>query len=576
MKSRYVWTPVLATLLALPLVHAAVFPAFDWTSLSRMMGSMWNMLGSLFSFEYVSRNPAIMEGILKFLVFILVLRVVQVVCKNYITFINNDNKTSGIIGFVVAIITVIFTPNTFLFSSLVALLVPLLLIGGLVYVTFKKLKGGWLLNFFGVIVMLIAVYVTNFTITLFKNWKQFEPNYMAPFVMQTLDLILMVVFILFVVKLIMMFFDGTGTGEAIRNLFNRGPGEDETVRPAATVDPNAEARRAEEEAARRAAEEEAARRAAEAAARGETPPPVAPVVPPGVPGVGPIPPNPPRNVRHTRNPETSDVEISWTPPEGEMDHYIIQRRVELWTAIRGNWWTRLQMNMAGGWVDIGTSTSTSFVDDRHPTRRWFNPRRWTDYFNSVYHPGMSYEYRVAAVSSANLQSHWSASTVVPPDPAYWARVREMEAEERRARGEGADPEGPETDAEIEGQDFGEERTAIANALLAARNAITDAEVALPRHRAIDLANPPRNFLDLRADPDHARIRAQMEIFRRQLDAVQDRIVELQNALDQVEGHPRYREISRLALEDYRTYVHGLREVVLNLERLQNIDAAVIV
>ena len=112
----------LGGLVALPSAHAAVFD-----SISRSMGTAWNAVGAIFSFQYVSGSPVIQEGILKFLIFVLLLRVVMIALQKTGGKIFEDAKTSSIVGFVVAAITVIFTPNVFIFSAIILLLVPVTL-----------------------------------------------------------------------------------------------------------------------------------------------------------------------------------------------------------------------------------------------------------------------------------------------------------------------------------------------------------------------------------------------------------------------------------------------------------------
>jgi len=200
-------------LLAAPFVLAAPMPEMDFSSLSQAMGTVWNIIGALFSFEYVSDSPFIREGILKALVFILLLRVIQVVAKKIPQF--SDNKTSTIIGGVVAGITVLFTPNTFIFASVVALIVPLIIVFGIIFAVFKI---EWFNKTFfgrlcGLVLMLINMYVLQFCIKMFTSWNQFEPAYMAPFVLKSLGLLFVVVSIAFVIQIFRLFWGGTEENE---------------------------------------------------------------------------------------------------------------------------------------------------------------------------------------------------------------------------------------------------------------------------------------------------------------------------------------------------------------------------
>lgn len=206
---------LVATLFALVLsIPSVVAAPFD--NISKAMGTVWNAIGSLFSFQYVSGSPAIQEGILKFLIFILLLRVVMAVLQKAGEGKNSwlDAKTSGIIGFVVAAVTVIFTPNVFIFSSIILLLVPVLLAVLGFYFVFKgktdeTKTNPWLAAFILFILFLLLSFLQESVYTR----GNIAVGKMYPFTQTVMDLLILITIVLFVWKLLAAIFSiGSGSG----------------------------------------------------------------------------------------------------------------------------------------------------------------------------------------------------------------------------------------------------------------------------------------------------------------------------------------------------------------------------
>ena len=197
---------------------SSVFAApINWQPLAEAMGNIWNLLGAMFSFKFVANDPVIKQGILKFLIFILLLRVVQMAAKKGMaSFLQSDDeKTPIIVGIVVSLTTVIFTPNTILLSGVIMITIPLAVVLGLVYLAFSSemCTGTRLKHFFGVIVMLFAAEITMYLIDLYKNPTlggntMVDISYIPAFVYNILYFLQMIVWILFLVKIIYWLLDG--------------------------------------------------------------------------------------------------------------------------------------------------------------------------------------------------------------------------------------------------------------------------------------------------------------------------------------------------------------------------------
>jgi hypothetical protein len=193
----------LASLLAISSVFAA---PINWQPLGDAARNIWQMLGTLFT--SIPSDPVIRQGILKFLIFILLLRVVQMAAKvGMKSFLPaNDEKTPVIVGIVVAATTVFFTPNTILLSGVIMVVIPLAIVLGLVYFAFKTefCTKDRLHHFFGVLIMLFAAYITEFLIEIYKNPTSagIAAADIPPFVHNILSFLQMAVWILFLVKII--------------------------------------------------------------------------------------------------------------------------------------------------------------------------------------------------------------------------------------------------------------------------------------------------------------------------------------------------------------------------------------
>ena len=208
---------LLALLALAPSAHAA---AFD--SISKAMGTAWNAIGSVFSFNIA---PGLQEGVLKFLIFILILRVVMNVLEKTGGKAFNDPKTAGIIGFVVAAVTVLFTPNVFIFSSIILLLVPIALAGLAWWYVFrgssessdaKSKTPPWLAA-----LTLLAL----LTLLEFLNESVYVPGNIAvgnmyPFTSAVMNLLIVVTGIMFVWKLFAMIFAIGGKAGSISGTVN--------------------------------------------------------------------------------------------------------------------------------------------------------------------------------------------------------------------------------------------------------------------------------------------------------------------------------------------------------------------
>ncbi len=204
-----------AFILSIPSVVAAPFD-----NISKAMGTVWNAIGSLFSFQYVSGSPAIQEGILKFLIFIMLLRIVghalgKVKGKDSGSTAYFDPKTANFIGFVVAAVTVIFTPNVFIFSSIILLLVPVLLaVVAFVWVFGKGKEGNnptnpWLAAFILFILFLLLSFLQESVYTR----GNIAVGKMYPFTQTVMDLLILITIVLFVWKLLAAIFSiGSGSG----------------------------------------------------------------------------------------------------------------------------------------------------------------------------------------------------------------------------------------------------------------------------------------------------------------------------------------------------------------------------
>jgi len=210
----------ISLLVATLFVSIFTFPsvsAAPFDNISKAMGTVWNAMGAVFSFQYVSGSPAIQEGILKFLIFILLLRIVMSILQKLgegkASWL--DAKTSGIIGFVVAAITVLFTPNVFIFSSIVLLLVPLLLVvGGYAWVfkgkTDAEKTNPWLATLILFILFLLLSFLQE---NLYKPGS-IAVGKMYPFANTVMDLLVIITIILFVWKLFAAIFTIGGAGGA--------------------------------------------------------------------------------------------------------------------------------------------------------------------------------------------------------------------------------------------------------------------------------------------------------------------------------------------------------------------------
>lgn len=225
MKARHA-ALTLSFLLAVPLVSAVEVLGVDFVSISEAMGLAWGAIGALFNFEYIPSDEGIRLGIMKFFVFILILRVVQVALrgkegKGWI-----DNKTAGIIGFVVAGTTVLFTPNAWLFSSVIALLVPVGFIGYVCWFAMMRLKEDWVQHLFGLVLLFVAFFTNVFALELFQT--TFETVYSQPFVLLLLNFTLAVILILIIVKLLQLIAGENGAfggGEGGGGLWDRMRGK---------------------------------------------------------------------------------------------------------------------------------------------------------------------------------------------------------------------------------------------------------------------------------------------------------------------------------------------------------------
>ncbi len=216
---------LVATLFAFILSIPSVFAApFD--NISKAMGTVWNAIGSLFSFQYVSGSPAIQEGILKFLIFIMLLRVVgwalgKMTGKAAGSTPYFDPKTANIIGFVVAAVTVIFTPNVFIFSSIILLLVPVLFtVLAFVWVfstgkTGDKPTNPWAAAFILFILFLLLQFLQESVYTR----GNIAVGKMYPFTQTVMDLLILITIVVFVWKLLAAIFTiGKGmTADGIKN-----------------------------------------------------------------------------------------------------------------------------------------------------------------------------------------------------------------------------------------------------------------------------------------------------------------------------------------------------------------------
>jgi hypothetical protein len=223
MRRSKLFAPFFGLLAALPLAAAAPQVV---TSISGSMSIAWNAVGSLFSVDL--QSPAIAEGLLKFFVFILILRLVQFGLEKTG---HVDAKTSGIVGFVVAGITVFFTPNHILIRGLVALLVPLFIVGWMAWVATVSLTGHWLKHLFGAFLLLVAFFINSYAITIFSggisaqgkldvsaSLTELDLSFkgeilginMNEFVVSLLMLVAALLLILFIVKILMIFFSSDG------------------------------------------------------------------------------------------------------------------------------------------------------------------------------------------------------------------------------------------------------------------------------------------------------------------------------------------------------------------------------
>jgi|GEM_PF-4735593 len=196
---------------ALPFALAA---GINVQPVAQAVGTMWNLIGSLFSFQFVSTNCLIREGILKFLLFILLLRIVQVGTKKVF-----DQKTSVVVGMVVAFVTIWFTPNPMIFSGIVAIALYLMITVGLTYFSFFSkwfTEKGWVGHLMGVVIMLLNTMIAVNLLSLYNAPLSACPasvGGMPGFVTPLLNFVAAVIVFLTVVRIFSGMFKGKGPGD---------------------------------------------------------------------------------------------------------------------------------------------------------------------------------------------------------------------------------------------------------------------------------------------------------------------------------------------------------------------------
>ncbi len=214
-RASFITATLLALLGAIPSAHAAPFDG-----ISRAMGTAWSAIGSVFSFNIA---PGLQEGVLKFLIFILILRVIMgALEKTGPDKWYGDRKTAGIIGFVVAAVTVFFTPNVFIFSAIILLLVPVLLAIVAYYYVFRKTPA--MAPGYAALILFVLLTLLEFLNESVYVQGNIAIGNMYPFTSAVMNLLIVVTGILFVWKLFAMIFaigGGLAGGEGITGALKR-------------------------------------------------------------------------------------------------------------------------------------------------------------------------------------------------------------------------------------------------------------------------------------------------------------------------------------------------------------------
>ncbi|MBD3209114.1 hypothetical protein GF367_01690 [Candidatus Woesearchaeota archaeon] len=171
MNSAYrkqLFLSLLATLLALPLAAAARsgFSALD---------NGIELMSNLFYPSVLLTNQNVQIGFFKFLYFIIIFTIVNWVLGKFI-FKADDDKNSkraaGVIAFAFAAISAWFMPENValgtagLITAIFNLLIPVGLTVGAVYLAFYKLKESWWQHLLGAFIILAAIWIINWTMTL--------------------------------------------------------------------------------------------------------------------------------------------------------------------------------------------------------------------------------------------------------------------------------------------------------------------------------------------------------------------------------------------------------------------------
>ncbi|MDD9953095.1 MAG: hypothetical protein OXR66_02060 [Candidatus Woesearchaeota archaeon] len=182
--------------------------AFDLYVLGEAIAIIVNTIAEVFSPDFIYLYPGAQEGLMRALIFALVLVGTHAGLHKGASHVLND-AAQWIVALVIASFSLL-APNSILLSSLLVALIPLLTIGILVVLAMWWLRGDKMHDLGGLILLIIAFFIAVWWVDIFNNQGVQLLLFEHEFVDQFVNMLSIIVFVLIIFKGFKVLFLGWG------------------------------------------------------------------------------------------------------------------------------------------------------------------------------------------------------------------------------------------------------------------------------------------------------------------------------------------------------------------------------